>query len=144
MKDIFVEKLKGADSMYAVQGGVLQVLKEQNPPLGYAIGHFDLNNNQQDSKLMVYTRLLAAHLPVFSDVDVFNQDLVDKLQSHGKLLPVELVEFRRTIIQLGKISAVYLLPGWDKNSETIDAYFTAQSSGKKRHVLDHNHPHLRF
>lgn len=130
--------------MYAVQGGVLQVLKEQDPPLGYAIGHFDLNNNQPDSKLVVYTRLLAAHLPVFSDVDVFNQDLVDQLQSYGKLLPVELVEFRRTIIQLGNISAVYLFPGWDKSSETYDAYITAQSSGKMSYLLSQNHPHLRF
>jgi hypothetical protein len=136
MMGIFSKELEFAKDMYQVQSGVLRVLKEQNPALNYLIGEIDLKNFSPDNRLGVYTKLVRRFVPVFSDYDVFNQALVDRLQSYNHLRGEELLEYRRALVALGNIDTVIFLPGWASKSDIADVYFTSQSVGKNIYSLE--------
>jgi hypothetical protein len=67
--------------MFQVQNGTLRVLSEQPKPLNYVIGGVNLIDYNPDNRLAVFTRLIGRFIPAFSDADVFNQSVVDRLQS---------------------------------------------------------------
>lgn len=145
MKELFATEMAQSRDMYQVQSGVLRVLSDQERPLNYVIGGLNLINFQPDNRLAVSTELIRRFLPVFSDSDVFTRSLVDRLQSYGNLSSLEVLEYRRTVINLGKIEAVIFLPGWSLREDVYDAYNTAQSKGKTVYMLeDPRHQWLQF
>lgn len=131
--------------MYQVQSGVLRVLAEQTKPLSYIVGGINLVDFKSDNRLDVYTKLIRRFIPAFSDADVFNQPLVDRLQSFGELSLLQALEYRRAVINLGKIEAVVFLPGWSLREDVYDAYSTAQSKGRTVYMLENpEHQWLQF
>lgn len=144
-KDIFSQETVHVADMFQVQNGTLRALKKIETPPHYLVGPIDLIHFQPDNKLEVYTKLIARFISVFSDVDVFNQGLINRLQSDGRLTYEEILEYRRTVISSGNINSVIFLPGWSSRDEEVDAYFAAQSSGRLPFLLESSeHQWLRF
>lgn len=140
MKNLFSKELANASEMYQVQNGVQRVLRDKLPVPFYLVGPIDIvllpviqTLNSRTARIRQH--LLPQRLDIFSDDEVFDPMLVQRLQRAKELTEEQFWEYRMDIVTQANIAGVLFYPEIEADKRMVELYRAAQSSGRDPLIL---------
>jgi hypothetical protein len=151
MKKKFAEVTVGATNLGHVRDAVValfeRVRKETGATrLGYVAG---IIGSDGEDKVAANRRILQEHTdrirattdyPVFSAAEIFeNPDLWERLEEIRWSTPERrkaFIAFWREVLELGKVTDVFMTPRWEQSEGATDEYNTAQRLGIQIHIVE--------
>jgi len=152
VKKEFAEITVDATNLGHVRDAVVvlfeRVRKEtESSRLGYVAG---IIGSEGEDKVAVNRQILQEHtdriraangFPVFSATDIFeNPELWERLEEIRLSTPERrkaFIAFWREVLELGKVTDIFMTPRWEQSEGATDEYNTAQRLGIQIHIVDH-------
>ena len=132
------------DQVLDIVFSVLDKVKKDKPDMriGYVSGIITsdgLDYMQKNMReLIIYTEEIQKryNFPIFSATNVFQNKLLQKLESNG-FRREDYIQFWREILSSGYITDIFMTPRWNHSQGSIDEYRTAERYGIRIHYYSH-------